>query len=447
MSLRIAGGTVVTLDPSRPVVRGDVWVENGRVAAVGGPQRPARRTLDARGMLVMPGMADVHDHLRDLTPGLRMGEGLKLDALLRKYWELSRSAGPTEYRVGAALATAKLLKAGITSVVDHLYPFHQPGLAEASIAGYESTGIRWFMARGIMTRPYRPICESARGAFRAIRDLADGIVPKERLFVAPVSFRQVPAELYREARRFADRHGLRLYTHVAETPAEIAGVRAEHGFRPVELLHRLGFAGSDTTLVHCVYLSAKEIRLLARSGTHVVHCPTNHMKLAKGVSPVPALLSAGVNVCMGIDTMDDLFADMRQELLLQGLHASNPGIVSPGTAIEMATLRGARAVGFGDLGSIEPGKRADVVCVDMSAAHLQPVLDPVWTLVHRAHGHDVAHVVVDGEVVVKDGRLVNVDEQALVEEARGVARAYLRRAGVVGEEVFSLGRAESQQRG
>jgi len=270
VDLRVAGGTVVTVDGEARVVREDLYVDRGRIASIGGQPREARRTLDATGMLVMPGLINLHDHLRDLTPGIRLGEGLKLDAMLRRFWELSRAAGPDEYRVGAALRTAKLLKSGVTSVVDHLYPFHQAGLTEASIRGYESTGIRWFMARGIMTRPYRPISESARRALRAIEDLADGLVPKERLFVAPVSFRQAIPSEYVQARRLADRLGLRVYTHVAETPAEIDMIRKDHGARPVAFLHDIGFAASDAILVHCVYLSAAEIRMLARSGATVV---------------------------------------------------------------------------------------------------------------------------------------------------------------------------------
>jgi 5-methylthioadenosine/S-adenosylhomocysteine deaminase len=440
VDLRVAGGTVVTVDDEARVLREDVYVDRGRIVSIGGPSREARRTLDATGMLVMPGLINLHDHLRDLSPGIRLGEGLKLDAMLRRFWELSRAAGPDEYRVGAALGTAKLLKSGVTAVVDHLYPFHQPGLTEASIQGYESTGIRWFMARGIMTRPYRPISESARRALRSIEDLADGLVPKERLFVAPVSFRQAIPSEYVQARRLADRLGLRVYTHVAETSAEIEMIIQEHGARPVQLLHDIGFAASDAILVHCVYLSAGEIRMLAKSGATVVHCPTNHMRLAKGVSPVPKLLAAGANVGMGIDQMDDLFVEMRQEILMQGLRHSNPGVVTPRASMEMATANGAAALGLGDeLGRLEAGRRADLVCVDVSAAHLQPILDPVWTLVHRVHGHDVAHVVVDGDVVVQDGTLTRVDEAALVEEAKSVAASYLRRAGVSAERVWPLG--------
>ena len=428
IDLRVQGGTVVTMDGGRRIVDADVYINSGRIVSVGGTQPRSRRTLDASGMLVIPGLINLHDHLRDLTPGIRVGEGLKIDAFLRAMWRLSKFLDTEEFRVGATLGAARLVKAGVTSVVDHVYPFHRPRLAEAAIDGYDAAGVRWFVARGIMTRPYRPISERAADAFRAIEELADQI-PKERLFIAPVSLRQAPPSVFARARRFADRHGLRLYTHIAETPAEVRQTLEAHDARPVQLLHRLGFAGDDTVMVHCVYLSAREIRQLASSGTHVVHCPTNHMKLAKGVTPVPKLLEAGVNVGLGVDTMDDLFAEMRQEVLIHSLATGDPGAIDPMTALEMATRRGAVALGLGDeLGSIEEGKRADLVCVDTRGAHLQPVIDPVWTLVNRAHGHDVAHVVVDGRTVVRSGRLVEIDEKALVSEACAVSASYLRRA-------------------
>lgn len=438
MDLRIAGGTVITLDADRRIVDADLYVADGRIVAVGGPVRPARATLNAERMVVIPGLHDLHDHLRDLTPGIKVGEGLRIDAFLKTMWRLSEHMGPAEYRIGATLGTARLLKTGVTSVVDHLYPFHRPGLLEAAIEGYQATGIRWFVARGIMTRPYRPICERETDAFRAIAAIVDQSVPKERLLVAPVSFRQVAPSTFAKARRFADLHGLRLYTHVAETREEVERITQAHGVRPVELLHRFGFAGEDTMLVHCVFLSAGEVRRLGASGTHVVHCPTNHLKLAKGVAPVTRLLAAEVNVALGVDTMDDLFADMRQVMLVQGLAASNPGAITPQRSLEMASRGGAAALGLGaELGSIEVGKRADLVCVDMKAAHLQPILDPVWTIVNRTHGHDVSHVVVDGRVVVEGGRLTQVDEAALIEEAGEVTAAYLRRAGISTERVLS----------
>ena len=157
--LRIKHGIVVTIDDNNTITEADVYIKDDRITAIGGPVQQASQEIDATGMVLIPGMHNLHDHLRDLTPGIKAGEGLKLDDLLRFYWRLNEAAGEEEYKTMAAFSTARLLKAGITSVVDHIYPFHRPHLAEASVAGYKMSGIRWFMARGLMTKGYEPICE------------------------------------------------------------------------------------------------------------------------------------------------------------------------------------------------------------------------------------------------------------------------------------------------
>ena len=429
--LVIKGGSVLSTDGE--AAQSDVGVRGQRIETIASPSDhiEGRETLDASGMIVMPGLVNLHDHLRDMTLGLGAGEGLKLDDILRYYWGLSEVAGPAEYATMAAFSTARLLRAGVTSVVDHVYPFHKEGLAAATIEGYESTGIRWYLARGIMTKGHPPICETASDAFNSILALLDGLAPTDRVFVAPVSFRQAEPDVYRRARELADETGIRLYTHVAETAAEVATVRAEHGCGPIEHLHQLGFTGPDTILVHCVLLSDEEIELLASTGTHVVHCPSNHMKLAKGFTRVPDLLEAGVNVGLGVDQMVDLFREMRQEVLLQSIRAGDPGILSPRTAINMATQNGGTALASDDaLGTLDPGAVADVICVDVTGPNYQPILDPAWSLVHRGQGSDVSHVVVDGEVVVRDRRLTKIDGDALQEEALDRIDSYLARSGI-----------------
>lgn len=408
----------------------DVYVTGGRITAIGGEHREAATELSAGGMAVLPGMQDLHDHLRDMTPGTSAAEGLALDQILRFYWRLMELAGPEEYEVMAAFNCARLLRAGITSVVDHVYPFHVPGLTEATVRGYERTGIRWYLARGLMTKGHDPICETIDAALDDMVQVIDAGVPAERLMPAPVSFRQADLDDYRRARAFADERGLRLYTHVAETEAELQMTLDAYGRRPVELLHDLGFTGSDVVLVHCVLLSDDEVALLAETGTHVVHCPTNHMKLAKGYTRVVDLLAAGVNVCLGIDQMVDLVREARQEVLLQSIRNADPGAVTAAGALRMATEHGCRALGLEDAGHLAPGAVADVVCIDLDRFHIQPVLDPIWSVVHRAQGNDVAHVLVDGEVVVRDHQLVTVDEDALTTEALDIVAHYLDRAGL-----------------
>ena len=431
VDLVVRGGLCVTCDESDTVTTGDIYVDDGRIVAIGGEPRTARRSLDASGAIVIPGLVNLHDHLRDMTPGLDAGEGLKLDEMLRFYWRLNEAAGAVEYETMAAYSTARLLAAGVTTVVDHVYPFHRPGLDAATIAGYEATGIRWYLARGLMTRGYDPICEPIGEGLGRVRSLLAEGVASERIMLAPVSFRQAAPEDYVAAREFANTYGLRLYTHVAETATEVGSIRAEHNCRPIEFLDRLGFCGPDVTLVHCVLLSDAEIALLARSGTHVVHCPSNHMKLAKGFTRVPDLLEAGVNVGLGVDQMVDMFCEMRQEVLLQAVRNEDPGAISPHLALHMATTNGAKAVGLGGrLGVLSVGALADLVCVAAGGLSFGPILDPVWNLVHRAGSSDVRHVIVDGNVVVEDGAFTHLDVEALRRQAMDVIDGYLTRANI-----------------
>ncbi|MCY3787103.1 MAG: amidohydrolase family protein [bacterium] len=431
VDLAVRGGLVVTCDESDTVTDGDVYIDGGRIVAVGGPARGARRNLDASGTVVMPGLVNLHDHLRDMTPGLDAGEALRLDDMLRFYWRLNEAAGAAEYETMAAYSTARLLASGTTTVVDHVYPFHRDRLDEAAIAGYEATGIRWFLARGLMTRGYDPICEPRAVGFERVRSLLAADVPAERIMLAPVSFRQAAPEDYIAARDFATASGLRLYTHVAETAAEVRTVEAEHGCRPVQLLERLGFCGPDVTLVHCVLLSDAEVDLLARTGTHVVHCPSNHMKLAKGFTRVPDLLAAGVNVALGVDQMSDMFCEMRQEVLLQSIRHEDPGAVSPAVALRMATANGARAVGLGgQLGELTAGALADLICVSARGLNIGPILDPAWSVVYRAAGADVRHVIVDGRVAIEDRAFVALDIEALRRQAMDVIDAYFAKADI-----------------
>ena len=431
VDLAVRGGLCVTCNEAGDVVTGDVYVDGGRIVAIGGPPRGARRSVDASGTIVIPGLVNLHDHLRDMTPGLDAGEGLKLDEMLRFYWRLNEAAGALEYETMAAYSTARLLASGVTTVVDHVYPFHRPGLDAATIAGYEATGIRWYLARGLMTQGYEPICEPLADGLRRVRSLlADG-VPAERIMLAPVSFRQAAPDDYVAAREFAATYGLRLYTHVAETGSEVATIRTEHGCGPIEFLDRLGFCGPDVTLVHCVLLSDAEIGLLARTGTHVVHCPSNHMKLAKGFTRVLDLLDAGVNVALGVDQMTDLFSEMRQEVLLQSIRNEDPGAISPAVALRMATANGAKAVGLGGrLGEITVGALADLTCVSARGLSIDPILDPAWSLVHRAGGSDVRHVIVDGSIIVEDREFVNLDVEALRRQAMDVIDGYYAEADI-----------------
>ena len=435
--LLIRDGLIVTVDPENRVFRGSVAVQAGKVLAAGptaemdGRYR-ADHVMEASGDIVMPGLINLHDHLRPLTPGLNIAQGLKLDDFLRVSWKMQANFTEDHFYAGVLLSCVRQLRSGITSVVDHCYPFPRKGLDEAALRAMGDSGIRGFYARGIMTKPYEPVCESRDEALGTIRRLLeDGLIDAERLFAAPVSFRQADPDDYRASRELADELGLRVYTHIAETKQEIETILNEHGVRPIHFLHNLGFSGPDAVVVHCVLLDDSEIERLAETRTNVVHCPSNHMKLAKGVTPVPRLLEAGVNVGLGVDVMDNLWMEMRQEVLLQGLANSKPNIVTNQTALRMATGHGALALGMEDrIGSIEAGKDADLIVVDGDSLNLIPLIDPHHSLVQMCHADNVKTTIVQGRVLVEEGRVLSVDEGEVREKARRASADYISRAGI-----------------
>lgn len=435
VDLLIRDGVVVTLDDESRVFRGSVAVRGDRIAAVGktgdldAAYRPSRR-IDARERIVLPGLIDMHNHLRDLAPGLPVGQGLRLDDYLRAWWRMQEHLTEEDYYCGAMLGALRLLRSGVTAAVDHCYPFHRPGLEEATLRAFSDLGLRGYLARGIMTKPYTPICETRRAALDRIRRLVGEGVPRERLFVAPVSFRQADPEDYRASRRLADELGLRVYTHIAETRQEVEGILKEHGRRPIHFLHDLGFSGPDAVLVHCVLLDDSEIERLAETRTTVVHCPSNHMKLAKGVTRVPDLLKAGVNVTLGVDLMENLWVEMRGELQLQSLAHGNPAVLPQGAPLRMATRNAAKALGMeGELGALAPGAKADVILVDIGGASARPFLDAEHHLLWRTEASDVRTVLVDGKVVMEERAIRTLDEAETLGRIDAAARAYIRRAG------------------
>ena len=440
-------------------------------------------TIDGKDLIAMPGMVDVHDHLRVLAPGLPVAEGLPLDEFLRVQWATQAHMGPHEYRVAALLGTLQRLKCGITSVVDHAYTFHEPELDEACIAAYESSGIRWAYARGIMTRPYDPVCESFERAADNIRALLEHTaVTPERLFVAPVSIRQATLEEFERSAALAAELGAGTYTHASETVAERVQWRREADAKPIVALERAGFLSERTVLAHCVILDDDEIEILAANGTSVVHCPSNNMKLAKGVTRVPDLLAAGVNVGLGVDMMTDMFSEMRAELHMQSLDSGDPAVLSSRDVLQMATWRGAAAA-FPDaaapadsraadsladsdlptnietnghapayihadghatakipastpapadtplvkVGELSPGCAADIVLVPARSLLQAPLLDPLHAVVHQTHGPMVRHVLVGGQLVVADGVSTVVDEDELVLDAERACNFWLDR--------------------
>ncbi|CAM3377086.1 amidohydrolase family protein [Occultella aeris] len=376
------------------------------------------------GAALLPGLVNMHDHLRAFLPTGRASEGMPLATAITSSAAAQAVAGQDDYRALTALGAARQVHAGVTTVVDHVYPLHRDGLLEAVVEGHRAVGLRGYVALGIMTRGAADLCTSVEDVIGLAERAADVLLPREQLYLAPVSMRSNAPDDYAVAARAAERLGVRLYTHIAETQAEVDACHAEHGVRPVELLHHSGFLRPGTVLVHGVRLSDAEIALIAGSGAVLAYCPTNHLRFAKGFAPVTDLLAAGAAVTLGVDGMESPFHEMRQAVYAQGQAAGDPGALTSAQAFDMATGAGARALGLP-----EGLDGADLVRIDLTAPALQPLADPVWSVVHRAAPAHVTDVVVAGRHILRDGELTAADDVAIAEEAASVIRSLAARTG------------------
>lgn len=424
--LLITGALIVTADAAGTVIpEGALAVRDGRIAALGPAAdlpRDAARVIDARGMLLAPGLINTHCHAAcSLFRGLV--EGLALEPWLAQVWKAEAATiTPETARLGARLGLAEQLLGGVTTVMDmYWHP-------RATVAAAADLGLR--IATG-------PIFVDFPGV--------DGATPTERLADAEAFFAEhagrpnvLPAafphgtytcgpETLAASRRLADAAGALWQTHAAETRAEQALVAGRYGRSVIRHLDALGLLDARTTLAHCVWLDDEEIAILARTGAAVSHNPVSNLKLASGVARVPDLLAAGVRVTLGTDGAIsgndlDLWLALRLAAMLHKGTTLDAAAVTAAQAFAMATREGAAALGAADrLGSLEPGKLADMMLVDLRAAHAAPLYDPITHLAFSAAKSDVRHVFVGGVQVVADGRLARHDLDETLAEVRALA--------------------------
>jgi 5-methylthioadenosine/S-adenosylhomocysteine deaminase len=427
VDLLVTGGAVLAADDADThLPDGAVAIRDGRIVAIGSAAELARgyaptHTIDAADCLVLPGLVNAHSHL-----AMNLFRGRADDVDLQTFLGrlvAAESAMLTADAVTSAvrLAVAESIRAGVTSAAD-MYWFPEAGLAAADAAGF-----RLITGPTFMDVPGPPdgldFAERLRRAPRFLRDGGARCVTPHSTYTLDPDQLLAVAALARE-------HGALLHIHAAENPAEVETVRARHGRRPVELLHHLGLLGPRTLLAHAVDLTDHEIELIAASGAGVAHCPISNLKLASGIARVPELLAAGVPMGLGSDgavsaNALELFTPMRTAAVLHRVGADTDArAVGARAAVRMATVEGARAVGIGALtGSLEVGKAADLIVLDLNRPHLTPRHDPWSTLAYAAGPADVRDTVIDGRVVMRDRRLLTIDEGAAVKELDHLAAA------------------------
>jgi cytosine/adenosine deaminase-related metal-dependent hydrolase len=428
------------MDPLRSVLVADILVDaNGRIAALAEPSAniPAQRSIDASGLIVVPGLIQAHVHLcQTLFRGL--AEDLSLLAWLReRIWPLEAAHDPESLFASARLGIAELLLGGTTAILDMGTVHHTQALFEAAT----ETGIRYTGGKAMMDAgdgvpagllETTPV--ALRESDRLARDWHEREGGRLRYAYSPRFVLTATYDLLRSVSARARADNMLVHTHASEQREETDLVRQRFGVSNLRLLANLGLADTNACFAHCVWPEPDEIDVLASGGASVVHCPSCNMKLGSGAAPVADYLEQGVNVALGADgAASNNRLDGWEELRLAGLlgkFRSGPAALSAMEVFEMATIAGARALGLDvDIGSIEVGKWADLAVLDLRRAHVVGPEDVYTRLVYSARASDVRLVTINGKLVVDNGALVPFSEADAITEAERQRALLLQRAG------------------
>ena len=443
LDLGICGGTIITMDGKRPVIKdGGLLIQDGEIVFVGNKSGlrkwgTADQLIDGTGKFIFPGFINAHAHMFQV---LFRNVGVDLDLLdwLRQVvWPLTTRLTKQEVYSAARLGIVENIKSGVTCAVDNQYPQHY----EEPLKAMDAFGFRGVLACGYYEAG---VPEEVRGEPTIALKRCENLIRKYdkagrgRLRVCPAPMHPcfTSEEIMVKSKELAAKYDTYLHVHTAESERDVRMLVDKTGKRDIEFLHDLGVLDNRFLAIHSVNVTPREVNLLARSGSHVVHNPVSNMYLGSGVAPVPEFMRKQVNVALGTDgpasnCNQDLIETMKFAACLQKVHLRDPAILSAREVLQMATINGAKALGMEDrLGSIEVGKKGDLVLMDMFKPNTVHVYDPVGSLVYSATSENVDTVIVDGNVLMQKRRITFADEEAILMEAHEAAQRLLQRAGI-----------------
>lgn len=437
LDLLIFNGIVLIVNPGFEIIEdGIVGIKDGVIQFVEYRIKPiseydADDFVDANGGIIMPGLINAHTHLpmsifRGLADDLPLAQWLNEFIFPAEQKHIS----PDTVRIGTRLSCAEMLFSGTTTCCDGY--FYEDEVAAAVL----ETGLRAVLAQGVIDFPAPGVPDPLKNV-----EIATAFVKKWKNrspLLTPSIFCHSPytcsAETLKKAKQAADSLGVIFQIHVAETQFEIAQSQESTGKSPVQYLDNLGIINENTLISHAVWVNEKEIEIIANQKANVVHCPESNMKLASGVAPVPDMLQPnmlqkGIRVGLGTDGCAsnnnlDLFGEMDSAAKLHKVFKNDPTVMDAKTVIKMATIEGANAIGLGDVvGSLEPGKQADIIVIDTNKPHLTPMYHPESHVVYAVHGSDVSDVFVAGRALMRNYVPANLDVDDIMRQAASVGLA------------------------
>ena len=438
-SILIKNGTIVTMDTKGSIAQGDLLIRGGRIAEIGeGIGADADDTIDARDCAVLPGFIQTHIHLcQTLFRGAADDLSL-IDWLKNRVWPMEAAHTKESIRASAHLGIAELIKGGTTCALTMETVRHtEEVLSVVDESGFRATVGKCMMDKGddVPRALHEETAASIRESVALIEQWHGRGDGRIRCCFAPRFAISCTRELLSEVSELARKHKVMIHTHSSENKNECEIVEAETGRRNVAYLDSLGISGAHVLLAHCIHLDTEEMETLSRTKTNVAHCPSSNLKLGSGLARVAEMLARKIPVSLGADGAAcnnrlDMFTEMRTAALLQKL-AHGPEVLSAAQVLRMATIDGARALGLeNEIGSLEVGKRADVIVVDLNQLHSSPKQDVISSLVYSAQPADVRATIIDGRIVMRDGKLSALNEGDVIVDANREASALAKRAGL-----------------
>lgn len=417
----IKNGHIITMNPEREIIKkGDIRLAGDEIAEVGKDLgNSSDEIIEAGGKAVLPGLINAHTHL-SMTLFRGIADDLNLQTWLQeKIWPLEQNLEARHVYDGALLGCLEMIKSGTTCFADQY--FFMDEVARA----VEDSGLRANLSYGIIEEgdeeKRRKELEVGENLVKNYENTAEGRI---KTMFGPHSTYTCSPECLKEVRELADKHEVGIHIHLSENEKEIETVKEMHGKRPPELLDSIGFLDSDVLAAHCTQINDNEIRLLRENEVKPVHNPVSNMKLGSGIAPVPELLSEETPVALGTDGAAsnnslDIFEEIKFAALLHKLNKKDPTVIPARKALEMATINGAKALGLDEkIGSLEEGKKADLILIDLNKPHLTPPHNIESHLVYSGGGSDVDTVIINGTLIMEKREVLTLEENEVMENCQ-----------------------------
>lgn len=423
----IHNGLIVTMNPAFEIIEsGIIGIHAGKIAYLGKetPESPvpgARKKIDAKGCIVMPGLVNTHTHL-PMTLFRGLADDLPLDLWLNEHIfpAEAKHIQPESVRWATLLACCEMLLSGTTTCCDGYF------LEDYVATAFQGSFMRGVLGQGVIDFPAPGVPEPDKNVDEAIKFVEKW---KEKSpLIRPSIFCHSPyscsEKTLKSSKKAALDNGVLFQIHVSETFRERQNCQKQHGTSPVRYLHNLGILDKNTLLVHAVWIDDADLEIISATGACISHVPESNMKLASGIAPLPKILNAGITTGLGTDGCAsnntlDLFTTMDVCAKLHKVNTLDPTDVDARTVLEMATISGAKSIGLGNItGSLEIGKAADIIIIDIQKPHLTPIYSPVSHLVYAVNGSDVTDVLIAGKPVVKKRKITVLNTDKIIERIK-----------------------------